>query len=57
MIKFFKVLITVINLIFIFLFLTATITTDDEKMSEKARRGLDIGTMILAFNTFAIWWR
>lgn len=52
-----KVIITIINLICIISMMTATIITTDVSLSNRARKILDTATMILAFNTFAIWWR
>lgn len=57
MINALKVIITIINLLCIIFMMTATIVTTDVKLSNRSRRILDTGTMILAFNTFAIWWR
>ena len=54
MINALKVIITIINLLCIIFMMTATIVTTDVKLSNRSRRILDTGTMILAFNTFAI---
>lgn len=57
MIKIFRIIITIINLICIFLLMTATIASSDERLSNRGRQILDISTIILIFNSFAIWWR
>lgn len=57
MVKMFRVIITIINLICIFLLMTATVASSDERLSNRARQILDISTIILIFNSFAIWWR